>query len=63
MNKDLRLGDILQVDYAAEGADVYVARKVYDLQGQLYKEETLYTHYLPWAAIFQVAPGDSRLSG
>jgi vancomycin resistance protein YoaR len=63
MNKDLRIGDILQVDYAAEGADVYVARKVYDLQGQLYKEETLYTHYLPWAAVYQVAPGDSRLSG
>lgn len=63
MNKDLRLGEILQVDYAAEGADVYVVRKIYDLQGQLNKEETLYTHYLPWGAIFQVAPGDSRLSG
>ncbi len=61
-NPDLKPGDIVQVDYAAEGADVYVARKVYDLQGQLYKEETLYTHYLPWAAIYQVAPGDSRLS-
>jgi len=63
MNADLRIGDIVQVDYAAEGADVYVARKVYDLQGQLYEEETLYTHYLPWGAIYQVAPGDNRLSG
>jgi vancomycin resistance protein YoaR len=61
-NADLRAGDILQVDYSAEGADVTVYRRVYDLQGNLVLDDYLYTHYLSWGAIFQVAPGDSRLS-
>jgi vancomycin resistance protein YoaR len=61
-NTELRAGDILQVDYSAEGADVTVYRRVYDLQGNLVLDDYLYTHYLSWGAIFQVAPGDSRLS-
>lgn len=61
-NPQVPLGQSIQVDYAAEGADVTVYRRVFDLNGNLLTEDHVYTHYLPWGAIFQVAPGDSRLS-
>jgi vancomycin resistance protein YoaR len=61
-NRDLQPGEIMQVDYSAEGADVTVYRNVYDLQGNLLTEDYVYTHYLPWGAVYQVAPGDSRLA-
>lgn len=60
-NTTLSAGESLQVDYSAEGADVTVYRKVYDLQGNLVMDDYVFTHYLSWGAIFQVAPGDSRL--
>jgi vancomycin resistance protein YoaR len=61
-NNDLLPGQILQVDFAAEGADVTIYRNVYDLAGNLAIRDYAYTHYVPWQAIYQVAPGDSRLS-
>ena len=60
-NTDLQLGQIQQVDFAAEGADVTVYRNVYDLEGNLVTEDFVFTHYVPWQAIYEVAPGDSRL--
>jgi hypothetical protein len=39
-----------------------VYRNIYNMQGEMVREDYIYTHYLPWAAIFQVAPGDSRLN-
>ncbi|MCA9911977.1 MAG: VanW family protein, partial [Anaerolineae bacterium] len=60
-NSDLRPGEVVQVDYAADGADVTIYRNVYDMQGNLVVEDYAYTHYVPWQAIYQVAPGDSRL--
>lgn len=62
-NDDLNPGDMLQVDYPAEGADVTVRRIIRDAAGNVMKEDSIYTHYLPWAAIYQVAPGDTRLAG
>ncbi|MCA9886862.1 MAG: VanW family protein [Anaerolineae bacterium] len=62
VNSDLQAGQAVQVDYSAEGADVTVYRRVYGLDGELMMEDYAYTHYLPWAAIFEVAPGDSRLN-
>lgn len=61
-NQDLRQGELLQVDYSAEGAEVTVYRNVYDMQGNLVSEDYIYTNYLPWGAIYQVAPTDSRLA-
>lgn len=61
-NSDLTLGEIRQIDYAAEGADVTVYRNIYDMQGVLQFEDFAFTHYVPWQAIYEVAPGDSRLS-
>lgn len=61
-NSDLQPGEIIQVDYAADGADVTVYRNVYSLDGQLATRDYEFTHYLPWQAIFEVAPSDSRLN-
>lgn len=60
-NPDLQAGQVLQVDYSAEGADVNVTRIIRDAAGNEIKKDNVYTHYLPWGAIYQVAPGDSRL--
>lgn len=61
VNRDLLAGQARQVDYAAAGADVWVYRDVYDLAGNLVKRDQAYTHYAPWQAVFEVAPGDPRL--
>jgi vancomycin resistance protein YoaR len=58
---ELSPGEIVQVDYSADGADVTIYRDVYDMQGNLVTEDYVYTHYLPWQAIYEVAPTDSRL--
>ncbi|GAB4515799.1 MAG: VanW family protein [Anaerolineae bacterium] len=61
-NTELQFGEVVQADWAAEGADVNVKRIIRDLNGNVLREDNIFTHYLPWGAIFQVAPGDSRLS-
>lgn len=60
-NPNLLPGQIQQVDYAADGADVWVYRNIYDSAGNLIKRDQAYTHYQPWQAVFEVAPGDPRL--
>ncbi len=60
-NRDLLAGQTRQVDYAAQGADVWVYRNVFDRAGNLVKRDQAYTHYQPWRAVFEVAPGDPRL--
>ncbi len=60
-NRDLLAGQTRQVDYAAPGADVRVYRNVFDMAGNLVKRDQAYTHYKPWQAVFEVAPGDPRL--
>lgn len=62
-NSDLQPGEIRQVDYSADGADVTVYRNIYDMSGELINRDYEYTHYLPWQAIFEVAPNDTRLAG
>ena len=54
-------GRARQVDYAADGADVRVYRSIYDGAGKLVLRDQAYTHYRPWQAVFEVAPGDPRL--
>jgi len=55
-NPDLAKGEINQVDWAVEGADVSVDRTVYR-QGEVYFEDSFITHYMPWRAIFEYGPG------
>ena len=58
---DLYGDQIRQIDYAADGADVWVYRNVYDTAGALVKRDHTFTRYQPWQAVFEVAPGDPRL--
>ncbi len=55
-NPKLAKGEIKQVDWAAEGADVTVTRTVYR-GGQVYFRDEFFTHYLPWRAVCQYGPG------
>jgi vancomycin resistance protein YoaR len=55
-NPEMDEGEIKQVDYAAEGADVHVVRTVWR-GGQVYFTDEFRTHYSPWAAVCQYGPG------
>jgi vancomycin resistance protein YoaR len=55
-NPELSKGTIKQVDWEAEGADITVTRTVYK-DGQVYLSDTIYTHYMPWRAVYEYGPG------
>ena len=55
-NPDLKKDEIRQVDWAADGADVTVHRIVYR-NGAVYLEDSIYTHYQPWQAVYEYGPG------
>ncbi|MBN1427406.1 MAG: VanW family protein [Anaerolineae bacterium] len=55
-NPELAPGTVKQVDFAVDGADVKVVRIVYR-DGQVISRDTFLSHYLPWQAVYQVAPG------
>jgi len=61
-NSQLQPGQELYVDWAKEGADVTFTRRILDMQGEEIRTDTIYTHYLPWAAVVEVAPSDPRVS-
>ena len=53
---ELKAGQIRQVDWAANGADVVVTRTVLK-NGTVYFTDDFKTHYEPWQAVCEVAPG------
>jgi vancomycin resistance protein YoaR len=53
---ELKAGQIRQVDWAANGADVVVTRTVMK-NGAVYFTDDFKTHYEPWQAVCEVAPG------
>ncbi|MGD0708825.1 MAG: VanW family protein [Anaerolineaceae bacterium] len=55
-NPDLPKGEIKQVDWAVQGADVTVNRTV-SRNGSIYFSDTYSTHYVPWPNIFEYGPG------
>jgi vancomycin resistance protein YoaR len=55
-NPDLAQGQIVQVDWEAEGADITVNRTVWR-NGQVLFTDQYYTHYQPWRAVYQYGPG------
>jgi vancomycin resistance protein YoaR len=55
-NPELAKGEMRQVDWEAEGADVTIYRTVYR-DGQVYLEDHFSTHYMPWQAVYEVGPG------
>lgn len=57
-NEELEPGEIKKVDWAVEGADVTVFRRVYDRNGELmYGNERIVSNYIPWSDIYQYGPG------
>ncbi|MBI3160253.1 MAG: VanW family protein [Chloroflexi bacterium] len=53
---ELDAGEIKQVDWAVEGADVTVTRTV-TRDGKVLYEDVIRTHYEPWATVCQYGPG------
>jgi len=56
LNEDLDTGEIEQVDWEAEGADVTVNRVVYK-EGDILFEDSFFTRYAPWRAVYEYGPG------
>ncbi len=50
-------GTIKQVDYAIDGFDATVYRSVYR-DGRLLYQDTFFSQYVPWQAVYQVPPGE-----
>lgn len=55
-NPDLPKGEVKQMDWAADGADITITRRVYKNEA-LYFQDTFQTHYKPWQAIYDYGPG------
>jgi len=55
-NPELSEGEIKQIDWAVDGADVSVTRRVYRDNAVIH-EDIFNTHYLPWQAKYQYGPG------
>ncbi len=55
-NPDLAKGVIKQVDWAVEGADVTVTRRVIR-NGEEVAVDVFKTHYAPWRAVYEYGPG------
>ncbi len=55
-NPELPQGEVKQIDWKADGADVTVNRRVYR-DGVIIIEDTFKTHYQPWQAIYEYGPG------
>ena len=55
-NPELEKGEVEQIDWAADGADVTVDRTVYK-DGEILFRDTFNTHYQPWRAIYEYGPG------
>jgi vancomycin resistance protein YoaR len=62
-NPNLSPGQMIQVDYAVSGADVYVYRTVYEGDRIVIDHEEWHSHYVPWPNQYEVAPGDRRING
>jgi len=55
-NPDLPSGDVVQLDYEADGAEVTIHRTVWR-DNEAILQDTFYTKYEPWQAIYEYGPG------
>jgi len=62
-NADLAPGQSRQVDYAVDGVDVHVYRTIRQNGQIVVNHEDFFSHYLPWSAVFEVAPGFAPKTG
>jgi len=63
LNEDLEPGEIEQVDWAVEGADVTVERNVFNVSGDLIRQDIFVSNYVPWQNIYQYGPGTEGVPG
>ncbi len=56
LNEELESGEIEQVDWAVEGADVTVERNVFNANGELLRQDIFVSNYIPWQNIYQYGP-------
>jgi vancomycin resistance protein YoaR len=56
-NSSLPKGEIKQVDWEAQGADVQVVRTIWNSDRSIRLQEVIRTHYEPWRAVFEYGPG------
>jgi len=54
---DLPEGTVQQIDWATEGADVYVTRIVKNADGEVIEERTFASHYIPYPNTYHYGPG------
>jgi vancomycin resistance protein YoaR len=55
-NPELSSGEVKQVDWEADGADVSIQRIV-SRAGNVILQDSFHTHYQPWQAIYEYGPG------
>jgi vancomycin resistance protein YoaR len=55
-NSDLAKGEVNQVDWAVDGADITVTRYVLR-DGEIIDSDIFTTHYMPWRAVYEYGPG------
>lgn len=56
VNEELAEGEIKQVDWSVDGADVTVNRTVYQ-NGEVVNSDVFKTYYMPWRAVCEYGPG------
>ncbi len=56
-NEDLPPGEIEQVDWAVEGAKVTVGRTVLNASGDLLRQDSFVSNYIPWQNVYEYGPG------
>jgi vancomycin resistance protein YoaR len=56
VNEDLEKGEIKQVDWSVEGADITVNRTVFR-NGEAIDSDIFTTYYMPWRAVCEYGPG------
>lgn len=56
-DEDLAEGEVKQIDWATEGADAFVTRRVINADGDVIEERTFASHYIPYPNTFHYGPG------
>lgn len=56
-DEDLAEGEVKQIDWATEGADVFVTRIVKNADGEIIEERTFASHYIPYPNTYHYGPG------
>jgi vancomycin resistance protein YoaR len=56
-DENVPAGTVEQIDWATEGADVYVTRIVKNAEGEVIEERVFESHYIPYPNSYHYGPG------